>query len=272
MAKEIRKKQRTRRGPSKPKFGASSDRKLSAGRDERSEHVEEQPPNLQFLKRYQGTLAEIIRGSDLVVLNAALNFLFTRLREARRQFEQEGDAGRLGAFTALGALWQFVVLFEKPSSQSLQTPILRLQDALVSLDKNSVLPIVAPTKRRGRGESSHAHLALKGHVAGTVRRLISLGAGQADALEKVAAMLRRLGVRAERGSGQVTARTIRNWCNEVSTDVSRKGTAAQVFHDMFADAEEKRFASLSQADARRFALVSLSSWVERLFPELKKAT
>ncbi len=96
MAKEIRKKQRTRRGPSKPKFGASSDRKLSAGRDERSKNVEEQPPNLQFLKRYQGTLAEIIRGSDLVVLNAALNFLFTRLREARRQFEQEGDGGRLG--------------------------------------------------------------------------------------------------------------------------------------------------------------------------------
>jgi len=164
------------------------------------------------------------------------------------------------------------MLFNEPNSQTLQAPILKLQDALVSLEKNSVLPIVMPAKRRGRAGSSHAYLALKGHVAGTVRRLVSVGLNQSDALKKVAAVLRRLGVRAERGSGHVTAGTVRNWCNEVSRDVSRRGTAALVHDDMFSDAEERRFATPTPADARRFALASLSDWVRSLFPELRKAT
>jgi hypothetical protein len=227
------------------------------------------PPHLEFLNRYQGSLPEIIGKANLVVLNSALGFLFAHLREARRQFEQEGDAGRAGAFTALGALGQFVVLFEKPKAETIEIPILRLQDALVSLDKNSVEPIVKPTRRRGRAGSSHAHLALKGDAAGTVRRLVAAGLNRSDAEEKVAAQLRQLGVRAKRGSGNVTAATVRNWCNEVSSDVSRKGTAAQVCDTMFTDAEDKRFLTLSNADARRYALGSLSDWVQSMFLELK---
>jgi hypothetical protein len=148
--------QRTRRGPRKPKLSAL-----------------QLPPHREFLNRYEGALPETIDTTNLIILNAALAFLFAHLREARRQFAQEGDAGRAGAFTALGALWQFVALFEKPNAETLQMPILRLQDALVSLDNNSVEPIVKPTKRRGRGGSSHAHLALIGHAAGTVRRLVA---------------------------------------------------------------------------------------------------
>jgi hypothetical protein len=144
-----------------------------------------------------------------------------------------------------------------------------LLDALVSLDNNSVSPIVKPTRRRGRAGSSHAHLALKGDAAGTVRRLVAAGLNRSDAEEKVAAQLRQLGVRAKRGSGNVTAATVRNWCNEVSSDVSRKGTAAQVCDTMFTDAEDKRFLTLSNADARRYALGSLSDWVQSMFPELK---
>ena len=269
MTTEIRSNKRTRRGPREPKCSGLRNRKGSAFRVEVQQRL---PPFLEFLYRYRGTLPEGVSRADLIVLNAALSFLFAHLREARRLFDEEGDAGRLGAFTALGALVQFVLLFEKPTSETLHTPILRLQDALVSLDKNSVLPILAPTRRRGRGESSGAHLALKGHVAGTVRRLISLGVDRSDAHKKVAVTLRRLGLRAERGSGHVTAGTIRNWCNEVSSDVSRNGTAAQVCDSMFDEAEEHRFASLSQTDARRFALESLSHWVQWLFPKLRKAT
>lgn len=187
-------------------------------------------------------------------------------------FDEKGDAGRLAAFTALGALVQFVLLFEKPNSETLHTPILRLQDALISLEKNSVLPIVTPTSRPGRGGSSQIHLALKGHVAGTIRRLVSVGVRQSDAQQKVAALLRRRGVRAERGPGQVTAGTVRNWCNEVSSDVGRKGTAALVYDDMLAEREERRFVTLSQDEARRFALECLSNWVQWQFPELRKAT
>jgi hypothetical protein len=250
VTEEIRNNKRTRSGPREQK----------------------PPPFVEFLNRYQPTLPEIICRANLVVLNGALQFLFAHLREARRLFDEEGDAGRLGAFTALGALVHFVLLFEKPNSETLHTPILRLQDALRSLDKNSVLPILAPTRRRGRGESSEAHLALKGHAAGTVRRLISLGVDRSDAHKKVAATLRGLGLRAERGPGDVTAGTIRNWCNEVSSDVRRNGTAAQVCDSMFNETEEHRFVSLSQTDARRFALESLSHWVQWLFPELRRAT
>jgi hypothetical protein len=244
--------QRTRRGPRGPKLSAL-----------------QQPPHLEFFNRYEGALPEIIGTANLAILNAALGFLFAHLRDARRQFEQEGDAGRAAAFTALGALWQFVALFEKPKAETLAIPILRLQDALASLDKNSVEPIVKPTRRQGRGGSSHVDLALIGHAAGTVRRLVAIGLNPSDAREEVAAQLHRLGIRAKRGSGNVTAGTVRNWCNEVSSDVSRNGTAAQVYDTMFTDAEERRFLTLSKADAKRFALGSLSYWVQSMFPGLK---
>ena len=254
---------RTRSGPPEPKSSALRKRPRAAIR-------QKQAPFLEFLDRYSSTLPESISQADLIVLNAALSFLFAHLREARRQFDEEGDAGRLGAFTALGALVQFILLFKKPNSETLHTPILRLQDAIVTLEKNSVLPIVAPARRRGRGKSSQAHLALKGNAAATVRRLVSLGVTQPDAQKKVATLLSRLGVRAERGSGHVTAGTVRNWCNEVSTDVSRKGTAALVYDHMFAAAGERQFATLSKADARSFALTLLSSWVQWQFPNLEK--
>jgi hypothetical protein len=272
LTTEIRRSQRTRRGPHEPKFRKLGDGKRTAPRHKPSVETRHGfPPHLEFLTRYSGTLPEVIRGADLVVLNAGLHFLFAHLREALRLFEGKGDAGRSGAFTALGALWQFVILFEKPKTETLQIPILRLQDALVSLDKNSVSPIVAPTRRRGRGGSSHAHLALKGQVAGAVRRLVCSGVSQTDAHEKVGARLRRQRIRAERGPGHVTAGTVRNWCNEVSSDVSRRGTAAQVYEDMLTDNEERLYVSLSKADARRFALAS-SRWIGVMFPELRKAT
>jgi hypothetical protein len=43
-------------------------------------------------------------------------------REARRLFDQEGDNGRTGAFTALAAAWMFIVLFKEPLAESLQVP------------------------------------------------------------------------------------------------------------------------------------------------------
>ena len=67
----------------------------------------------------------------------------------------------------------------------------------------------------------------------------------------------------------MTAATVRNWCNEVSSDVSRKGTAAQVYDMMFTDAEDKQFSTLSNADTRRYTFGSLSDWVQSMFPELK---
>jgi hypothetical protein len=93
----------------------------------------DEPGDEQQTKRLElGTLPETIGEADLEKLNLALGFLFCRLREARAQFEQKGDNGRLGACNALGALWQFITLFRAPYAQSLQVPILHLRSQALS--------------------------------------------------------------------------------------------------------------------------------------------
>jgi hypothetical protein len=247
---------------------ASKSQKIDALRDVISSRQES--PHLRFLNQHVGTLPEVLREADLAVLNAAFGILFDGLREARRQFEQEGDCGRAGAVTALNVLWQFIVLFETAKAHTLEVPLLRLQDALVCLDAGSVQRIVEKRKKHFRGPSSYVHSSLKGHVAGTVRRLVNTGLRSTDARERVARQLKALGVRPDRGGGHVTATTVRNWCNEVSKDVNRDGAASIMYDGMFTEGQRERFSALPETEARRFALMSLSAWVLTYFPELKK--
>lgn len=226
--------------------------------------------HLEFLNRNQGTFPEIITEAHLETLNFALRFLFARLREARRQFHDQNEDGRSAAFIALGAIWQFVVLFRAPTEETLQVPILHLQDALVALDNNHVLPIVTPLRRRGRARSSPAFASLKGHAAGTVKRLIETGLSRPDAQDAVAKQLRNLGIRSERGSGQITATTVRNWCNEVYTDVGRHGPAALMYYSMFTPQNQERLDAMSRDAARRFARASLAAYAQSMFPVRKK--
>lgn len=232
----------------------------------------QESPHLRFLNQHVGTVPETVGEADVAVLNAAFGILFDGLREARRKFEHEGDYGRAGAVTALNSLWQFIVLFEPAKAQTLEVPILRLQDALVCLDAGSVQRIVEKRKKHFRGPSSYAHSSLKGHVAGTVRRLVDTELSSPDARERVAKQLRSLGIRPDRGGGHVTATTVRNWCSEVSKDVDRDGAASIMYDEMFTESERERFSALSQTEARRFAMMSLSAWVLGVFPELKKAS
>jgi hypothetical protein len=232
--------------------------------------VQSQPPHLDFLARAQGTLPETIAATDLDTLNMALGFFFARLREARRQFEEERDGGRVGAFTALAATWMFISMFRDPLQEHLQVPILRLQDALAALDNNLVEPMLKPIPRPGRAASSHAHAALKGHAAGTVTRLLQAGLERQEAHKAVAKLLAKLGIRPKRGSGGVTATTVRNWCDEVASDVGRHSTAAICYDQMFDPAEEERFRALPKDRAKRFAQASLEAWVRKVFPVSEK--
>ncbi|MGA7455107.1 MAG: hypothetical protein WBW73_28980 [Rhodoplanes sp.] len=125
-----------------------------------------------------------------------------------------------------------------------------IAQALAALEQNNVLPILKPVPRRGRAPSSHGHAALKGHVAATVKRLTQTGMELKEAHRKVANELKKLGVRPGRGSGQVTANTVRNWCDEVASDVGRHGTAALMCGEMFTDEEQKRFSALSQRSGK----------------------
>src|SRR5262249_32275023 len=159
-------------------------------------------------------------------LNSALDILFADLRRALSQFEQEGDNRREGTFIALGAFWRFITLFRTPLSESLEVPILHLMDALAGLEKNRVDSILKPVRHRGRAPSSEAYLALKGYATATVERLVRIGLDRQDAYQAVAKQLTEVNIRPERGSGSITSTTLRNWCDEVSSDVGRHGTAA----------------------------------------------
>jgi hypothetical protein len=219
------------------------------------------PPFLEFWKRAKGTLPETIAEADLNTLNSGLGFLFGRLREAQAEFHEEGDNGRRGAFTALAASWMFITLFRTPFEEELYVPILRLQDALAMLDKNRVEPIVKPARRSGRAPSSNTYLCLKGYAATTVELLLQAGLTRDDACRAVATQLRQLGVRPERGSGPVTAITVRNWRDDVSSDVGRLGIAAMMYDKKLASNKREGFSELPKDQVDNLCLSSaLGSW------------
>jgi hypothetical protein len=148
-------------------------------------------------------------------------------------------------------------------------PILKLLDALAALDQNNVLPILKPIVHPGRAASSHAYLSLQGHAAGTVMRLRKLGLDPRRAYVLVAKELANLGIRPGRGKNAITHNTVRHWCDDVASDIGRRGTAAIMYDMMFTDEENRRFRALPPARAKNFALDSLRRYVQQIFPELR---
>ena len=196
----------------------------------------------EFLHRVEGTLPELITTPDLETLNAGLRFFFSDLRRALELFQQSDSGGRAGAVKALGATWRFVALFKQPFAERLFVPLLLLQDALQTLDKNNVSPMLSPVRRSGRASSTGARAALRGYAAGTVERLVRAGVPMPQARALVAGTLVKLGVRPERTSGQITERTVRLWYKEVAA--GRPDPGSIVYDGMFTDDELKRFSDL----------------------------
>jgi hypothetical protein len=226
---------------------------------------------IDFIDRMKGTLPEALTARDLKALNAALSFFFADLRHAWTLFQASEGHGRAGAIWALGAMWRLVVLFQQPLADNLQVPILRLQDALRTLDDNEVDPMLKPAPRSGRARSSGARAVLRGHAAGTVKRLMQAGLAKTKACARVATTLTKLGVHPERGSGQITATTIRHWCDEVAADAGRRSDAATVYDGMFTEDERNRFLGLSSDGKRQsFAIKSLEGFVRAVLPEMRK--
>jgi hypothetical protein len=242
--------------------------------DEHASFAGAQPearPEEKFLDRMKGTLPELITVGDLETLNAGLRFFFTDLRRAWELFQQSEGHGRAGAVKALGAMWRLIALFKQPFDESLYVPILRVQDALRALDGNTVSPMLRRVRRSGRAGSTSVRAALRGYAAGTVERLVQAEVPLPQARAQVASALVKLGARPERGSKQVTATTVRHWCDEVAADVGRHGDAAIVYHSMFTDDERGRFSRQPSDQARRsLALKSLAQWVMAVLPELQK--
>jgi len=226
---------------------------------------------LEFWHRAKGTLPEKIEKADLRTLNLGLGFLFRRLRQAQARFEQEGDSDRQSVFSALGAFWSFITLFEGPFAENLHVPIMLLQDALVMLDHGETKPMLKPVRRPrgGRAPSSQIHASLRGHAAATVQLLRQAGLARDDAHKAVATELRQLGVRPQRGSGTVTATTVGNWCDRVAEDVGRHGTAAMMYEHKLARGRAM-LSAFPKDQARQLALEELTYWIRTLLPELRK--
>jgi hypothetical protein len=223
--------------------------------------------SLEFVNQHAGSLPEAVAEKDLDTLNRGLDCLFADLRRAQKLYREKGDNGRAGASAALGACWRFVMLFEGPLAESLHAPILNLHSSLQALDCNLVTPMLKPVPRDGRAFSDDARAALKGCAAATVQRLLRTGLKSQDANLAVANRLSQLGIRPERGSGEITDRTVRTWCEEVARDVGRHGTAAQMYDSMFTSAEVDRFSALPVEQARSHAISTLVGFVQAIFPE-----
>jgi hypothetical protein len=177
----------------------------------------------------------------------------------------------MGTMIALTAFWQFITLFGSPLAENLHIPVVRLRDALAMLEHGKVEPILKPVRRPGRAPSSHSYAALKGAATATVDLLRQAGLDPEGAHRTVARVLRQPGVRPERGRDPVTGTTVKNWCDEISEDYGRRGTAA-LMHDLFLGDEQERFSALPKDQAKRFALQLLATLVGSIFPNLQKPT
>jgi hypothetical protein len=227
----------------------------------------------EFLDREKGTLPERITPSDLGTLNAGLRFFFSDLRRASVLFQRSESGGRDGVSKALAAIWRFVALFERPFSESLYVPLIVLASDLDALDRGTVSPLLRPTVRRsGRASSTQVRAGLRGYAAGTAARLAEFGVPrEQQANNQVAKLLVRLGMKPERGSGQITARTVRLWRKEIAA--GRDKYAAIIYDRMFADDERQRFLVLPSDQARRaVALNLLAGFVQAVLPRPKKRT
>jgi len=195
-------------------------------------------------------LPEAITEGDVPTLNIALRHLWVELREAQSEFATGNHLD--GAYLALLAVSAFLSRFGPVRQEGLSTPLAALESALWVLDEGVVEPILKPTRRArsGRARSSVHHQELKGAAVYVVHRLHRLGLEQKKARAIVAAELRRIGVKPDRGSGEITGRTIRGWCEEVAADVGRHGVAAQRSHALLSHPGNKALEKMPREAAK----------------------
>jgi hypothetical protein len=156
------------------------------------------------------------------------------------------------------------MLFRTVSNEGLQAPLALLTDALEALNSNQVEPMMKPVTRSGRALASGGRQSMKGVVAYVVRRLQDIGINRVAACREVAAQLLACGVSPDRGSGKITARTVREWCDATAADVGRRGYAAQTFDDLFADLQNREIDALPPEKVRRELLDRLANVARRM--------
>jgi hypothetical protein len=213
-----------------------------------------------------GILPAVIGDADLERLNRALAEMFDALTQAARL--RHTSNYRAAAIMALRAAWTFIARFEVGLGQNLHASLIELSSALIALNDNNVEPLLQPTPAMagGRAPDSPARQALIGFAAGAVGRLRWTGLHRAEAHKLVADALRKVGVRPSRGSGRVTERTVREWCERATADYGGRSTAAMNAASMLTKEWEAKIKVLPPPDARKFVLDALIRNVLELMP------
>ncbi len=161
-----------------------------------------------------------------------LTLFLDRLQEARADLDRAPNM-RIPVLFALNAVREFLLSVDKAKSQDLGRPFDLLSCALCDLDDARVSPLLQPPKKKRGGQRASESWALLSSVTAlSVEMLISSGMKESDAECKAAAALRRANIPHPRRSGLVTARTVKEWRDKISADVSRADWASQVYDDM----------------------------------------
>jgi hypothetical protein len=211
-----------------------------------------------------GGFPDHILPHDLAHLNEGLRWLLCELREATELHRSSVHGGRAGALHAVKTMTAFLMLFDTVNKEGLQAPLALLADALKSLDSNMVEPMMKPLPHSGRAPASDARRSMKGVAAYVVRRLQDFGIDRATACKDVATQLAACDVKPDRGSGKMTARTIREWCDAGDADVGRRGDLAQTIDGLLADPQiNNELDALTPKEARRRLLDRLASVARR---------
>jgi hypothetical protein len=142
--------------------------------------------------------------------------------------------GRPAAIDALLAVVEFLSVISGSGECLLQRPINELVSALTSLNDGKVLPLLEPVRRPGSPRNSVAKEGAKAIAAYVVKRLCETGVDANEAYERVALVCRKAGVRpgrkgAANQKGEMTARTVREWCEAISADVGCYSRAGRHF-------------------------------------------
>jgi hypothetical protein len=203
-------------------------------------------------------LPEKIGLENLGALNEALAVLLQDLRNARRLPAGETH-GRLGAVTALCATWRFLMRFEPVLAETLHVPLLNLHGALQALNDGTVEQVLKPaiSAAGGRTPDGFNQEKVVGFAVGAVGRLRWTGMSPRQAHKAVAEILKPLGVRSSRGTGTVTPRTVRGWCERVAADVALRSIAAQNVQLMLTEKWRRQLSPKDPQAARRFILDAL---------------
>jgi hypothetical protein len=196
-----------------------------------------------------GTIPDPIRSTDRARLNEGLAWLFGELREGHNLFRIGTDGGREGAVVEIKAITAFLMLFRAVDKENLIAPLAMLANALMALNSNVVEPMLRPVPRSGRPPASAGRQSLQGVAVYTVRRLQEFGVDDKSSRSIVAKELRMLGIKPHRGSGNTTARTIREWREAILADVGHHSDAAKTLDGLLTDTDNKKLDKLPREKA-----------------------